>query len=101
MIGVGQAVTSVPYLTSLTMVSARNLPPTLWPMIVLAYCALALVPSLTVLALSTQRTLRARRIQRAIVRVTTRYGPITVRILFCAIGIALVVDALLHYRMLS
>ncbi|BBZ26152.1 hypothetical protein MMAD_04470 [Mycolicibacterium madagascariense] len=100
-IGVGQAVTSVPYLTSLTMVSARNLPPTLWPMIVLAYCALALVPSLTVLALSTQRTLRARRIQRAIVRVTTRYGPITVRILFCAIGIALVVDALLHYRMLS
>ncbi len=99
-IGVGQAVTSVPYLTSLTMVSARNPPLTLWPVIVLAYCAVALLPSLTVLALSTKRTSRARRVQRAIVRGTTRYGPVTVRILFSGIGFALVVGALINYRVL-
>jgi hypothetical protein len=57
----------------------------------------ALLPSLLVLALSTQRTIRARRVQRNIVRVTTRYGPRTVRILFLSIGIALVVGALLNY----
>jgi cytochrome c biogenesis protein CcdA len=96
-IGLGQAATSVPYLTTLTMVSARNPLPTLWPLIVIAYCAVALLPSLLVLALSTQRTIRARRVQRNIVRVTTRYGPRTVRILFLSIGIALVVGALLNY----
>jgi hypothetical protein len=81
-------------------VSARNPPPTLWPLIVIAYCAVGLLPSLLVLALSTQRTIRARRVQRNIVRVTTRYGPRTVRILFLGIGIALVVGALLNYRAL-
>jgi cytochrome c biogenesis protein CcdA len=99
-IGLGQAATSVPYLTTLTMVSARNPLPTLWPLIVIAYCAVALLPSLLVLALSTQRTIRARRVQRNIVRVTTRYGPRTVRILFLGIGIAFVVGALLNYRAL-
>jgi cytochrome c biogenesis protein CcdA len=99
-IGLGQAATSVPYLTTLTMVSARNPLPTLWPVIVIAYCAVALLPSLLVLALSTHRTIRARRVQRNIVRVTTRYGPRTVRILFLGIGIALVVGALLNYRAL-
>ncbi|MBJ7336871.1 GAP family protein [Mycolicibacterium sp.] len=99
-IGFGQAATSVPYLTTLTMVSARNPLPTLWPVIVIVYCGLALLPSLVVLALSTQRTIRARRVQRNIVRVTTRFGPTTVRILFLGIGIVLVVGALINYRAL-
>jgi hypothetical protein len=50
--------------------------------------------------LSTQRTIRARRVQRNIVRVTTRYGPVTVRILFLGVGIVLVIGALLNYRAL-
>ena len=99
-IGLGQAATSVPYLTTLTMVSARNPLPTLWPLIVIVYCAVALLPSLLVLALSTQRTITARRVQRNIIRVTTRYGPSTVRILFLGIGTVLVIGALWNYRAL-
>jgi hypothetical protein len=99
-IGLGQAATSVPYLTSLTMVSARNPLPTLWPLIVIGYCAVALLPSLSVLALSTRRTIRARRAQRNIVRATTRYGPVTVRILFLGVGTVLVIGALMNYRAL-
>lgn len=99
-IGLGQAATSVPYLTTLTMVSARNPLPTGWPAIVMVYCALALTPSLLVLVLSTQRTIGARRVQRNVVRVTTRYGPKTVRILFLGVGVVLVVGALLNYRAL-
>ena len=99
-IGVAQAVTSVPYLTTLTMVSARTPLPTLWPVVIGAYCAVALLPSLLVLALSTQRTIRSRRVQRNIIRVTTRYGPITIRVLFLAIGVVLVIGALLNYRYL-
>lgn len=97
-IGVGQASTSVPYLTTLAMVSARSPLPTGWPAILLVYCALALVPSLLVLALSTQRTIRSRRVQRNIVRAMTRFGPVTVRILFLAIGVVLVVGALINFR---
>jgi hypothetical protein len=99
-IGVGQAVTSVPYLTTLTMISARNPLPTLWPLIVLGYCALALVPSMSVLTLSAQRTIWARRLQGNIIRVTTRYGPSTVRILLLGAGVVLVIGALLNYRAL-
>ena len=99
-IGVGQSATSVPYLTSLTMVSARNPLPTVWPLIVIGYCALTLLPSLMVLALSTRRTIRARRAQRNIVRATTRFGPITVRVLFVGVGTVLVIGALLNYRAL-
>lgn len=99
-IGFGQAATSVPYLTSLTLVSARNPLPTLWPLIVVAYCAVALTPSLLVLALSTRRSIRARRAQRNIVRATTRFGPLTVRILFFGVGTVLVAGALLNYRAL-
>jgi cytochrome c biogenesis protein CcdA len=99
-IGLGQSATSVPYLTTLTMVSARHPLPTLWPLIVIAYCAVAVVPSLMVLALSTQRTIRARHVQRNIVRITTRYGPPTVRVLFLGVGAVLVVGALLNYRVL-
>lgn len=99
-VGIGQAPTAVPYLTALAMLSARNPLPSAWPAIVVVYCMLALVPSLLVLVLSTQRTIRARRIQRNVVRVLTRFGPSTVRILFLAIGIVLVVGALLNYRSL-
>ncbi|MDX1892219.1 GAP family protein [Mycolicibacterium sp. 050158] len=99
-IGAGQAVTSVPYLTTLTMLSARHPLPTLWPVLILCYCAVALLPSVAVLALSTQRTIRARRVQRNIVRVTTRYGPVTVRVLFLGVGIVLVAGALWNYRVL-
>jgi hypothetical protein len=99
-IGIGQASTSVPYLTSLAMVSARTPLPTAWPVIVLVYCALALVPSLLVLALSTHRTIRSRRIQRNIVRAMTRFGPLTVRLLFLVVGLVLVAGALLNYRAL-
>jgi cytochrome c biogenesis protein CcdA len=97
-IGFGQAPTAVPYLSALTMLSARDPLPTAWPVIVIVYCAATLVPSLLVLALSTSRTIRARRIQRGFVRVLTRYGPTTVRLLFLGIGTVLVVGALLHYR---
>jgi cytochrome c biogenesis protein CcdA len=97
-IGFGQAPTAVPYLSALTMLSARDPLPTAWPVIVMVYCAATLVPSLLVLALSTSRTIRARRLQRGFVRVLTRYGPTTVRLLFLGIGTVLVVGALLHYR---
>jgi hypothetical protein len=99
-IGVGQAVTSVPYLSTLAMVSARSPLPTAWPVLLIVYCGLAVAPSLLVLALSTQRTIRSRRVQRNVVRVTTRFGPSTVRILFLAVGVVLVVGALANYRAL-
>ena len=98
LIGLGQAPTALPYLTALAMLSARDPVPAAWPLIVIAYCALALAPSMFVLALSTQRTIRARRVQRNVVRVLTRYGPTTVRILFLGIGIVLVLVALVNYR---
>jgi hypothetical protein len=93
-VGYGQAATAVPYLTALTMISARHPLPAGWPFIVLGYCALALVPALLILALSTSRTARVQRAQRTIVRTLTRYGPPTIRILFLAIGVVLVVSAL-------
>lgn len=99
-VGVGQASTSVPYLTSLALVSARSPLPTAWPVLLLGYCTLALLPSLLVLVLSTQRTIRARQIQRSIVRALTRFGPITVRVLFFGVGVVLVVGALINYRAL-
>ena len=99
-IGLGQAPTAVPYLTALAMLSARNPLPAAWPVLVVGYCVLTLTPSLFVLALSTRRTMRARRVQRNVVRVLTRYGPSTIRILFLAIGIVLVLGALVNYRQL-
>lgn len=96
-IGFGQAPTAVPYLTALAMLSARQPLPSAWPLIIVCYCALTLVPSLLVLVLSTRRTMRARHIQRNFVRALTRYGPFAVRMLFAGIGTVLVVGALLHY----
>jgi hypothetical protein len=37
---------------------------------------------------------------RSLVRVITRYGPISVRILFLVAGSALIVDALIHHSAL-
>jgi cytochrome c biogenesis protein CcdA len=96
-IGLGQAPTAIPYLTALAMLSARDPLPSMWPLIVIAYCAIALLPPLLVVALSTRRTTRAQRMQRNLVRILNRYGPTSVRILFLCIGIALCADALLHH----
>jgi cytochrome c biogenesis protein CcdA len=96
-VGIGQAPTSVPYLTGLAMLAAVHPRPQIWPVIVIAYCAIALVPSMLILALAARRSVRARRIQRRIVRTLTRYGPISVRILFLAAGVVLAVDALIHH----
>jgi cytochrome c biogenesis protein CcdA len=99
-VGAGQAATSVPYLTSLTMISARDELPTAWPLVVVAYCACAMVPALLVLGLSVRKTMRARRLQRRLVRVLFKYGPIVVRALFLGIGVLLVGDALWNWRAL-
>jgi cytochrome c biogenesis protein CcdA len=99
-VGLGQAPTAVPYLTGLAMLAALDPRPQLWPLIVIAYCTIALLPSLLLVGLSTRRTKRARRIQRSLVRVITRYGPMSVRILFLVAGSALVVDALIHHNAL-
>jgi cytochrome c biogenesis protein CcdA len=100
-VGLGQAPTAVPYLTGLAMLSALHPRPAIWPLMVIAYWVIALSPLLTILALSTRRTARARHLQRWIVRVLTRYGPITVRIIFLVVGVGLVVDALMHYSALG
>ncbi|WP_043719150.1 GAP family protein [Nocardia asiatica] len=99
-IGIAQAPTAVPYLAGLAMISARNPLPTLWPLIVVAYCALALLPPLVILALAMRRTTGARRMYRKVVRIITTYGPISVRVLFAIFGVVLLCDALHHYRSL-
>ncbi|MCC3328631.1 GAP family protein [Nocardia abscessus] len=99
-IGIAQAPTAVPYLAGLAMISARNPLPTLWPLIVVAYCALALLPPLVILALAMRRTTGARRMYRNIVRIITTHGPTSVRILFAIFGAALLCDAFVHYRSL-
>ncbi|MFD6159073.1 GAP family protein [Nocardia sp. NPDC060256] len=99
-IGLVQAPTAVPYLAGLAMISAQDPLPTLWPLIVVAYCALALLPPLLVLLLSLRRTARARRVYRAVVRILTRYVPRALRVLFVLFGTVLVVDALIHFRFL-
>lgn len=95
-VGLGQAPTAIPYLAGLAMIAARQPLPAAWPAIVLAYCAIALLPCALVLALSTSRSKRADRAQRWLVRTLTRYGPIGVRTLFLIAGVALVADALIH-----
>jgi cytochrome c biogenesis protein CcdA len=99
-VGMGQAPTAVPYLTSLAMLSALHPRPPLWPLMIYAYWAIALSPPLIILALSTRRTARAKRIQRRLVRGLTRYGPLAVRIIFLVVGVGLVVNALMHHHAL-
>ncbi len=99
-VGLGQAPTTVPYLTGLAMLSALHPRPALWPLMIIAYWVIALTPLLVILTLSTRRTMRSRRLQRWIVRVLTRFGPMTVRVIFLVVGVGLVVDALMHYSAL-
>ncbi|WP_163801423.1 GAP family protein [Mycolicibacterium sediminis] len=96
-VGFGQSATSVPYLSALALISAHQPIPFAWPVLVLGYCAVALSFSVFVLALSTVRTIRARRVQRHLVRAITRFGPPVVRVLFGIIGVVLVVGALLNH----
>ncbi|MGW1740227.1 GAP family protein [Nocardia sp. NPDC001965] len=97
-IGFAQAPTAVPYLTALAMLSSYRPPPAGWPIIVIAYCALALLPPLLVLALALRRTARAQRIYRRVVHGLARFGPVTVRTLFAVLGLALIGYALVYGR---
>lgn len=99
-VGGGQAPTAVPYLTGLAMLAALHPRPPLWPLVIIAYWAIALSPPLLILALSTRKTMRAKRIQRAIVRALTRYGPMSVRLLFLVFGTGLIADALVNHSAL-
>ncbi|MGO8964521.1 GAP family protein [Mycobacterium sp.] len=95
-LGFGQAATDVVYLAALAMLAAYHPRPLLWPLMVVAYCTIELSPPLLVLFLATRRTARARRAQRGLVSVITDYGPVWVRALCLAAGVALVFDAFLH-----
>ncbi|OBK67764.1 GAP family protein [Mycobacterium sp. 1165178.9] len=99
-VGSGQAPTAVPYLTGLAMIAALHPRPPLWPLVVIAYWAIALSPPLLILILSMRKTMRAKRIQRAIVRGLTRYGPMSVRLLFLVFGTGLIADALVNHSAL-
>ncbi|KLO33966.1 hypothetical protein ABW17_27405 [Mycobacterium nebraskense] len=99
-VGSGQAPTAIPYLTGLAMLAALHPRPPLWPLVIIAYWAIALSPPLLILALSMRKTMRAKRIQRRLVRALTRYGPISVRLLFLVFGIGLVADALVNHSAL-
>ncbi|MFF2088676.1 GAP family protein [Nocardia sp. NPDC058176] len=95
-LGLVKMPTSVPYLAALALLSAQRPLPVGWPLIVAAYCAIALFVPLLVLALALRKTPRARRVYRLLVRGVTRYGPPTIRVLFAVFGVVLVVDALVH-----
>lgn len=99
-VGTGQAPTDVPYLTSLAMLAALHPRPPIWPLIIVGYWAVALSPSLLILGLSMRRTVRAARIQRGIMRALTRYGPISVRLLFLVFGVGLAADAFVNHSAL-
>lgn len=99
-VGSGQAPTAVPYLTGLAMLAALDPRPPLWPLVIIAYCAIAVSPPLAILALSLRRTPRAMRIQRGLVRALTRYGPMSVRLLFLVFGVGLIADALVNHSAL-
>lgn len=96
-IGLGQAPTAVPYLAALAMLAAREPRPALWPLIVIGYCLIALLPPAIVLFTATRRTPRARKFYRGLVRTLTRFGPASVRILFLVFGAVLIADALRNY----
>ncbi|MBF6334255.1 GAP family protein [Nocardia transvalensis] len=99
-VGLGQAPTAVPYLAALAILAVREPRPALWPLIVVAYCLIALLPPILVLLAATRRSSRARRFYRAFVRALSRFGPMSVRVLFLVFGAVLVVDALRNYSSL-
>lgn len=96
-VGCGQAPTAIPYLAGLAMIAAMQPRPSAWPIMVIAYCVIALLPCMLVLGLSTSRSKRADRAHRWLVRTLTRYGPIGVRIMFLIAGVALLADAVVHH----
>ncbi|EOM75466.1 hypothetical protein DW322_10115 [Rhodococcus rhodnii] len=96
-IGIIQAPTALPYLAGLAMIAAQHPLPAAWPVIVVVYCAIALIPPLLVLALATRNSRRSRRRYLRIVRLLTRWGPLAVRVIFFVVGAGLVVDALIHH----
>lgn len=97
-IGIAQAPTAIPYLAALAMLSSQPSLPGWWPLVVVIYCVIALVPPLLVLLLSLWRTTKVRHAYRRIVRIFARYGPACVRLLFFVAGFVLVIDSLIHYR---
>ncbi|MGW5572975.1 GAP family protein [Nocardia thailandica] len=97
-LGLAKTPTSVPYLAALALLAAQRPLPLGWPLIVAAYCAVALALPLIVLALALRRTPRARRIYRSLVRGLTRWGPPVVRVLFVVFGLVLIADAVAHGR---
>ncbi len=99
-IGLGQAPTAVPYLAALAMISARDPRPALWPLIVVVYCAIALLPPALVLFTATRRSALAQRFHRGLVRILGRFGPRAIRALFLVFGIVLIVDAARNYTAL-
>ncbi|BBY37218.1 hypothetical protein MMAN_13520 [Mycobacterium mantenii] len=99
-VGSGQAPTAVPYLTGLAMLAALHPRPPLWPVVIIGYWAIALSPPLLILTLSMRKTMRAKRIQRGIVRALTRYGPMSVRLLFLVFGTGLIADAFVNHSAL-
>lgn len=99
-VGSGQAPTAIPYLTGLAMLTALHPRPPLWPLAIIVYWAIALSPPLLILALSMRKTMRAKRFQRRLVRALTRYGPMSVRLLFLVFGVGLVADALINHSAL-
>jgi Sap-like sulfolipid-1-addressing protein len=99
-IGIGQAPTSVAYLTALALLANLHPRPAAWPAIVMVYCVITLTAPILILTLATRKDPRANRIQRRLVRFLTRYGPISVRILFLVVGVVLITDALVHHSVL-
>src|SRR5690625_2578198 len=97
-LGFGQAATDVMYLAALVMLSAYRPRLATWPLIVVAYCVIELLPPLFVLCLATRRTVTARRVQHGLVRVVTRYGPICARVLCLAAAVVMAADVFLHSR---
>lgn len=99
-VGLGQAPTAVPYLAALAMLTVREPRPALWPLIVVGYCLIALLPPILVLFTATRRSPRAQRFYRVFVRALNRFGPMSVRVLFVVFGAVLVGDALRNYSSL-
>ncbi|MGW0252615.1 GAP family protein [Nocardia goodfellowii] len=99
-VGIVQAPTAIPYLAALAMLSVREPRPALWPLIVSAYCLIALLPPLVVLFTATRHCARAQRFNRAVVRTLNRFGSMSVRILFLIFGVVLMWDALSNHSSL-
>lgn len=99
-IGLAQSPTAVPYLAALTMISARDPHPPLWPLIIVIYCGIALLPPTLILLTSLIPSTRARKFYRSLIRALKRLGPMSIRILLLLAGVALITDALIHHTVL-